>query len=83
MLELSVTVGIVVGLSEVVKRATPIPGKYIPVVNLVLGIALCVFTASGDLRTAAVEGIIVGLTASGLYSSGKNVMQGLEKKRIS
>ena len=78
MLEMSALVGIVVALTETLKQLEIIPGKYIPLVSLFIGIALCMFAAPGNFQKAVFEGIIVGLTASGLYSSGKNVMQGLK-----
>jgi L-lactate permease len=54
------------------------PRKYAPVVALALGIAAGFFyLAPGEPKKAVLYGIVVGLSAVGLYSGVKNVGQGI------
>lgn len=75
----TVIVAVIIGLSEIFKKVG-INAKFIPIINLVLGIALCSAYStylSGDMRLDIFQGIIIGLTASGLYSGGKNILEGI------
>lgn len=66
-------VPVVVGLVSTLKGAG-LPTKYAPATSLVIGIALVSLT--GVIWQAfVVQGIIVGLAASGLYSGAKAVVQ--------
>ena len=80
MVETAVLVAVIIGMSEMIKR---ISGnritKFIPLINLALGIVGALFYSGLDVRMGVFEGIIVGLTASGLYSGAKNVKQGITK----
>lgn len=54
------------------------PKKFVPLVNLALGIAAgIVLLYPADIRSGAVVGIFIGLSSSGLYSGVKNVAQGI------
>lgn len=59
---------ITVGLTQVVKMAELIPNKFIPLISLIIGVGLAIYQ---DM--SAIDGIIIGLSASGLYSSVKNI----------
>jgi hypothetical protein len=70
---------LVMGLSEVVKRMG-LNAKFIPLVDLALGLAAgIVFLSPGDLKIGIVQGLFIGLSASGLYSGVKNVVEGFQK----
>jgi hypothetical protein len=52
----------------------------IPLVDIVLGIVGAIFfvpSAQGDIPLGVLIGIIIGLSASGLYSGSKNMAQGI------
>lgn len=69
----AVTVGLVVGLVELCKRWVD-DSRWYPVIALALAVSLNVAYAIGrgwDPAAAAVNGVIVGLTASGLYSGAR------------
>ncbi|MDA2242055.1 holin, partial [Bacillus cereus group sp. Bc222] len=66
MVSLAVMIGIVVGLSQIVKTIG-LQTKYIPLLNLTLGIVLGVLFLDGDIKTNVFQGIIIGLSASGLF----------------
>lgn len=62
-------------------RSLGLPAKLAPLVAVALGIvAGYVYVAPGDSAQAVLVGITLGLAASGLYSSGKNALEGLTKK---
>ncbi|MDA2242153.1 holin, partial [Bacillus cereus group sp. Bc222] len=66
MVSLAVMIGIVVGLSQIVKTIG-LQTKYVPLLNLTLGIVLGVLFLDGDIKTNVFQGIIIGLSASGLF----------------
>ncbi|OOZ78566.1 holin [Bacillus cereus] len=70
MVSLAVMIGIVVGLSQIVKTIG-LQTKYIPLLNLTLGIVLGVLFLNGDIKTNVFQGIIIGLSASGLFDHTK------------
>lgn len=67
---------LIMGVSEVLKKAG-INEKFIPIVDLILGIGAG-FLLSSNVKEAIVYGIFMGLSASGLYSGIKNVKQGMK-----
>ena len=72
-------VALIIGLAEVAKRVG-FPKKYIPIVDLVLGLlsGVCVYGIA--MKVGIIESILVGLalglSACGLFSGIKNVAQG-------
>ncbi|MFB5557458.1 holin, partial [Bacillus cytotoxicus] len=70
MIEMSVMIGIVVGLSQIVKTIG-LQTKYVPLLNVTLGIVLSVLFLDGDIKTGVFKGIIIGLSASGLFDHTK------------
>ncbi|MGG0645500.1 holin [Bacillus mycoides] len=70
MVSLAVMIGIVVGLSQIVKTVG-LQTKYVPLLNLTLGIVLGVLFLDGDIKTNVFQGIIIGLSASGLFDHTK------------
>ena len=64
-----VAVPIIIGIIEVLKRAG-LPDKYAPITALVLGVAWS-FAIGGTSVTSVFDGIVAGLSASGLYSGYK------------
>ncbi|KXY32230.1 holin [Bacillus cereus] len=70
MVSLAVMIGIIVGLSQIVKTIG-LQTKYVPLLNLTLGIVLGVLFLGGDIKTNIFQGIIIGLSASGLFDHTK------------
>lgn len=80
---------VVLALVQVVKVSFPrLPARFLPALTLAVGLALNVFLALGlgeTVWSAAVLGIVTGLTASGLYSHAKAGFpkgQGLETRNM-
>lgn len=75
---------VIIGLSEIVKKIG-LNSKWIPIVNLILGVAgsIACFLQSAGWTYSILAGLVIGLAASGLYSSVKNVIQGITNNQIS
>lgn len=69
-------VGIIIGLAEIIKRLG-VPSKWIPVVDVVLGLILGVLVngllAGYGIAQGVLVGVALGLSACGLFSGVKNV----------
>ena len=66
-------VPLIVGLSEVVKRLG-VPSKFLPLLNIVLGLAAgLIFLNPGDLKAGVIQGLYIGLSAGGLFSGVKHL----------
>lgn len=77
MLEITdaVVVPVIIGLVEVAKKAG-LPTRLVPVVDLVLGVAAgLIYIAPSDPKNAVFYGLMMGLTAAGLFSGVKNSLQ--------
>ena len=64
-MDITILIPIVTGLVSAIKTAG-LPSKYAPAVSLVLGIA-----AAYLINDTIVSGLVIGLSASGLYSGVK------------
>lgn len=62
-------VAVTTGITEVIKRLG-ISKRFVPLVSLVIGVGACAVFV-GMTPDVLLQGVIVGLTASGLYSSTK------------
>lgn len=79
MLEISVMIAVVVGLSQI-SKTIGLQTKYIPLLNLTLGIVLGVLFLSQDIKTSVFQGIIIGLSASGLFDHTKIMKKDVDVK---
>jgi len=60
-------------------KGTGISSKFHPVIALGLGIIFgIVFIGNGDLKKGILAGIVIGISASGLYSNGREVVKGVK-----
>ncbi len=77
----SILTAVVIGLVEVAKKLG-MSEKFAPLLALILGLgfAFMGFTANADLIQTIVGGIIIGLSAVGLYSGTKNVIEGIKNE---
>ncbi|MCU5027671.1 holin [Bacillus thuringiensis serovar brasilensis] len=79
MVSFAVIIGVVVGLSQIVKTIG-LQTKYVPLLNLTLGIVLGVLFLDGDIKTNVFQGIIIGLSASGLFDHTKIIKKDADAK---
>ena len=73
---------LVIGIAEVFKK-TGCPVKYIPLIDLVLGLASGIFVCGIELGYGFLKGVTaglaIGLRGCGLFSGIKNTLQKLTK----
>lgn len=73
-----VQVGIIMGIAEVIKKLG-LDHKYIPLIDLAMGLIIGLVVYTAHLHFSPVEGIVVGvalgLSACGLFSGVKNLTQ--------
>jgi hypothetical protein len=74
MFEVAFLIGVVVALTQLAKQF--VPTKYIPLVSLALGIVAGIFYVGGDIKEQIMWGIVIGLSASGLYDQSKIITKG-------
>ncbi|MCU4989974.1 holin [Bacillus cereus] len=79
MIEISVIIAVVVGFSQIVKTIG-LQTKYVPLLNLTLGIVLGVLFLDGNIKTNVFQGIIIGLSASGLFDHTKIMKKDVDVK---
>lgn len=70
---------LLIGLIEVFKLAG-LPKKYVPFVSVILGLLFGIFYLTSNLKEGIVIGLMFGLSATGLYSSTKNIINQTDKK---
>lgn len=74
-------VAVIIGLAEIIKRAG-LDAKYIPVLDIILGLisGVCVYGYMMDFGIAKgiLLGIALGLSACGLFSGIKNTVERIE-----
>lgn len=79
MIEITAMVGAVIGLSQIAKT-NGLQTKYIPIFNLTLGIILGVLFLSQDIKMNIFQGMIIGLSASGLFDHTKIIKKDNNRK---
>jgi hypothetical protein len=75
MLEETIILAIVVGLTEVAK-SLGLVGRIVPVFAVAMGIGVAFIANLGGAWDVALQGLIVGLTAIGAYEVGKTTVLG-------
>ncbi|MDA2452418.1 holin [Bacillus cereus] len=79
MIEITAMIGVVVGISQIAKT-TGLQTKCIPLFNLTLGITLGVLFLSQDIKMNLFQGMIIGLSASGLFDHTKIIKRDADRK---
>lgn len=74
--KLVLVIPVIVGLVHVT-RGLGLKRKWAPVVSMLFGIGLLWMTGI-ELNAVIIQGIIAGLSASGLYSGSKTVIEELD-----
>ena len=73
-------IAIIIGLVEVFKKIG-LNKKFAPLLSILLGLVfsfLVIYFADTPVLNAIIGGIIIGLSATGLYSGVKNTTEGLK-----
>jgi len=70
---------VVIGIVEVLKKVG-LKDKFAPIASIFLGIVLGIlYGAEGEIKKGVLQGIYFGLSASGLYSGTKNIVEEVKK----
>lgn len=70
MLDFALAVTVVISISEIAKR-NGMATKFLPILNIGLGLIAAIGFMGVDLQEAIIQGILVGLSASGIYDNGE------------
>ena len=70
----SIIIAIIIGLVEVTKRWLKLPGRYLPLTAVLLGIVIMLISGTGYYGHTVLVGIMYGLSAVGLFSGVKNTI---------
>lgn len=71
---------IMIGINEAIK-SFGVKTKYIPFINLLIGLAIGIFFFSEDIKKGAVYGLYLAFGSSGLFSSTKHVTKEYRKNK--
>jgi len=67
-------VAIIVGITQIVKAFVS-DSRFYPVISLVLGVAVSFLVPQATVAMTVLAGLVMGLSAAGLYSTGKTLTQ--------
>ena len=79
MIETGLMVAVIIGIIELFKQLKVIPDKFLPLVSLALGIIFAIIWSGLPFPDSLLQGLVIGLSACGLYSGTKNVTQGVKE----
>lgn len=65
---------LILALIELFKRGG-LPAKYSPFIGVVFGLLFGIFYLAADIKEGIIVGLMLGLSASGLYSGVKNLLE--------
>lgn len=67
-------VPIVIGLLEVLKKAIKINNRFLPAISLIVAIVINLAVVGAFSVQSVLGGVLIGLSASGLYDNGRSVV---------
>lgn len=73
-MDIAVAVPIIVALTQAVKMVG-VPKKFIALVSVFIGVLFFYVLGLGELNERILDGIVAGLTASGLWSGVKSTVK--------
>ena len=72
---------IITMLVDVIKKAG-LKAKFAPITSVILGVVFgLIFENNGDIKNGIITGIIMGMSASGLYSGGKEFSKSVREMK--
>ena len=71
VIDFALLVAVIIALGEVIKRVGLMNPKYLPLVNMAFGIFGGILYLDGDIKNTALQGLIIGLVASGIFDLTK------------
>lgn len=71
MFDLAIIIAVVMSVTQLIKGLEFIPKKYLPVISLLLGLVAGLFYVDGAVKEQIMYGLMIGLSASGLFDQSK------------
>jgi len=71
MYDFTFLVAVIISLTELTKRVTPLRKKFLPLIPLSLGIIASILYVDGIWQDKLMIGVILGLSAAGLFDQSK------------
>ncbi|GIO27715.1 holin [Ornithinibacillus bavariensis] len=72
MFEIALIITVVLAFTELIKHLG-LSNRYLPVASLVLGLLAGIFYVGGTLKEQIMYGLMIGLSAAGLFDQSKIV----------
>ncbi|HAM79642.1 holin [Ornithinibacillus bavariensis] len=72
MFDMALSIAVVIALTELFKQLG-FSNKYLPAVSLFLGLLAGIFYVGGTLKEQIMYGLMIGLSAAGLFDQSKIV----------
>lgn len=69
---------LILAVVEFFKRCG-VPMKYSPIIAVVFGMLVGIFYIDAEFKERIIVGLMLGLSATGLYSGTKNIVKGNDK----
>jgi Phage holin family Hol44, in holin superfamily V len=71
VIDIALIVAVIISLGTVIKKMELLPVKYLPVINVLLGVIAGIVYLDGAIKDTVLQGLIIGLTASGVFDLTK------------
>jgi len=75
MFELAIMTAIIIAFAELIKKIKMLSPMFIPILNIVSGIVLSMAYFEKDFYDILFQGVVLGLTSTGIYSSLKSILR--------
>jgi Phage holin. len=76
MFDIALIIAVVVALVELVKRMNIVPTKFLPLLSLAFGLLAGLIYLGGSFKEKLFYGIVIGLSAAGLFDQSKIITKG-------
>jgi large-conductance mechanosensitive channel len=71
MFDIAVIIAVIVALTQLVKEF--VPNRFIPLLTVILGVVSAYVYVDGDIKVKIMYGLMIGLSAAGLFDQTKIV----------
>lgn len=71
VIDIALIIAVIIALGTAVKKMGLFPVKYLPIINIVLGVVAGIVYLDAPIDDAVLQGLIIGLSASGIFDLTK------------
>ena len=72
-MDIAIIIALTTALTQMVKTSFVVESKYAPILSIIVGVSLTFLYGGVEWQPLLINGIIAGLSASGLYSGTKAI----------